>query len=73
MKKEHYYYDMPKETYDYIMRMGVLKESKKEKTILDMCLKGETIKEITLKTGYSARTINYRKRDIYIKLNKYFF
>ena len=40
MKKEHYYFDMPEETYKYIIKKGILKESKKEKTILDLCLKG---------------------------------
>lgn len=73
MKKEHYYFDMPRETYDFIMKKGILKESKKEKTILDLCLQGDSIKEIMIKTGYSPRTINYRKKDIYEKVNKYFF
>ena len=73
MEKPHYYYDMPKETYDNIEKKGILKESKKEKTILDLCLLGEPIKSIMIKTGYSARTINYRKKDIYGKINKYFF
>lgn len=73
MKKEHYYFDMPKETYDFIIKKGILRESKKEKTILDLCLQGEPIKTIMIKTGYSERTINYRKKDIYQKLNKYFF
>ena len=71
--KGHYYYDMPQETYEFIMRKGILKESKKEKTILDLCLQGESIKSIMVKTGYSPRTINYRKKDIYDKINKYFF
>ncbi len=70
--KEHYYFDMPKETYDYILRLGILKESRKEKTILDLCLKGESIKEIMYKTGYSSRTICYRKKEIYLKLSKFF-
>lgn len=73
MKKDHYYFDMPTETYNYILRLGILRESKKEKTILDLCLKGEPIKEIMAKTGYSMRTINYRKKDIYLKLDKYIF
>ena len=70
--KEHYYFDMPQETYNYIIRQGILKESKKEKTILDLCLKGESIKEIMYKTGYSSRTISYRKKEIYSKLSKFF-
>lgn len=73
MAKEHYYFDMPKEIYDFIIKKGILKESKKEKTILDLCLQGQSIKEIVVKTGYSARTINYRKKDIYKKVKKYFF
>jgi len=72
-KKPTYYFDMPQETYDFIIKNGILRESKKEKTILDLCLKGEPIKEITVKTGYSTRTINYRKQDIFNKISKYFF
>lgn len=73
MKKEHYYFDMAQETYDFIIKKGILRESKKEKTILDLCLKGCSIKEIMIKTGYSERTINYRKKYIYEKVKKYFF
>lgn len=73
MKKDHYYFDMPIETYNYILKLNLLRESKKEKTILDLCLKGDSIKEIMAKTGYSNRTINYRKRDIYSKISKYIF
>lgn len=73
LKKPHYYFDMPQETYDFIIRKGILKESKKEKTILDLCLQGNSLKQIMIKTGYSMRTINYRKKDIFEKINKYFF
>lgn len=73
MQKQHYYFDMPQETYDFIIRKGILRESKKEKTILDLCLQGYSLKQIMIKTGYSMRTINYRKKDIYDKINKYFF
>ena len=70
MLKSHYYFDMPQETYNYIIRKGILKESKKEKTILDLCLKGEPLKSIMSQTGYSERTISYRKKDIYNKIEK---
>lgn len=73
MKKPHYYFDMSKETYDFIIKKGILRESRKEKTILDLCLQGEPLKSIMIKTGYSIRTITYRKRDIYNKISKYFF
>ena len=73
MKKEHYYFDMPEETYKYILQKGILKESKKEKTILDLCIDGEPLKVIMDQTGYSLRTISYRKKDIYDKINKYIF
>lgn len=73
MEKQHYYFDMPQETYDFIIRKGILKESKKEKTILDSCLQGDSLKQTMIKTGYSMRTISYRKKDIYTKINKYFF
>lgn len=73
MNQEHYYFDMPQETYDFIIQKGILKESKKERTILDLCLQGKSIKEIMVKTGYSRRTINYRKKEIYQRIKKYFF
>ncbi len=73
MKKPHYYFDMSDEAYRFIMKKGLLKESKKEKTILDLCLQGEPNKSIMIKTGYSIRTITYRKKDIYDKISKYFF
>lgn len=72
MKKEHFYYDMSKETYNYITNGNLLRESKKEKTILDMCLEGKSIKEISNKTGYSTSTISNRKRDIYKKVCNFF-
>ncbi len=72
MEKAHYYFDMPDETYNFIIKKGLLRESKKEKTILDLCLQGEPIKSIMIKTGYSQRTINYRKKEIYEKISKYF-
>ena len=73
MKKPHYYFDMSQETYDFIIKKGLLRESKKEKTILDLCLQGNSLKEIVVKTGYSMRTINYRKQDIYQRISKYIF
>ena len=73
MKKPHYYFDMPKETYDFIIKKGILRESRKEKTILDLCLQGESLKGIMIKTGYSMRTITNRKQEIYQKVSKYFF
>lgn len=73
MRKPHYYFDMPKETYEFIIKKGILKESKKEKTILDLCLQGESIKGIMIKTGYSIRTVLNRKKQIYDKINKYFY
>ena len=73
MKKPHYYFDMPRETYEFIIKKGILKESKKKKTILDLCLLGEPNKSIMIKTGYSVRTITYRKKEIYDKVSKYFF
>lgn len=71
MKKPHFYYDMTKETYNYVTNGVLLRESKKEKTILDMCLAGKTIKEISNITGYSTSTISNRKREIYQKIEKF--
>ena len=70
--KEHFYYDMPQETYNYIMKGNLLRESKKEKTILDLCLIGKTIKEISNETGYSTATVSNRKREIYKKVCNFF-
>ena len=72
MKKPHFYYDMSQETYNYVTKSNILRESMKEKTILDMCLKGKTIKEISSETGYSTSTISNRKRDIYKKIYNFF-
>lgn len=69
--KPHFYYDMSDTTYNYITKGNLLRESKKEKTILDMCLQGKTIKEMSDNTGYSTATISNRKRDIYNKIYTY--
>lgn len=71
MKKQHYYFDMSEETYNYILKKGILKESKKERTILDLCRDGEPLKTIMNHTGYSMRTISYRKQDIFDKIKQY--
>ena len=63
---------MSEETYNYVMKGNILRESQKEKTILNMCLDGKTIKEISQKTGYSTSTISNRKRDIYKKISRFF-
>lgn len=72
MKKPHFYYDMSQETYNYVTKGTILRESQKEKTILDMCLDGKSIKEISNKTGYSTSTISNRKREIYKKIVNFF-
>jgi hypothetical protein len=36
-------------------------------------LKWEPLKSIIIKTGYSERTISYRKKEIFNKIEKYFF
>lgn len=72
MKKEHYCFDVTSEAYNFIMSSNILKESKKEKTIFDMCRSGKSIKEISLVTGYSDRTVNRRKNNIHTKLSVYF-
>ena len=72
MRKDHYYFDMLEESYKYITKSNILRESKKERTILDMCLMGKTIKEISNETGYSTSTISNRKREIYSKIHTFF-
>lgn len=60
--------DLIEKAYEYVMRSNILKESSKEKTILEMTVKGSSLKEIQKATNYSLRTINYRKKEIYNKI-----
>lgn len=69
--KDHYYFDMTDENYNYVIRNCNLIKRKKEKQILDLCIQGKTNKEISKETGYAITTIINRKRDIYNKIKKY--
>ena len=53
--------------YDYIMRDMILNENKQEKRILELLVKGKTCVQIADEIGYSERTIQRRRKDIYNK------
>lgn len=62
-----YYFNFKPQIYEYLMRDILLNENKKEKTILTLLIKGNTCDSIGEEVGYSTRTIQRRKRDIFEK------
>lgn len=67
MKTFQYTYNYKPAIYEYIMRDFVLNEEKKEKKILELLVKGKTCSQIAQEVGYSERTIQNRRKDIYEK------
>lgn len=67
MKTFQYTYNYKPAIYEYIMRDFVLNEEKKEKEILELLVKGKTCSQIAQEVGYSERTIQNRRKDIYEK------
>lgn len=67
MKTFQYTYNYKPAIYDYIMRDFNLNEEKKEKKILELLVKGKTCSQIAQEVGYSERTIQNRRKDIYEK------
>ena len=57
--------------YDYIMRDLILDENKKEKEILSLLVKGKTCSQIAQEVGYSERTIQNRRKELYEKTKDY--
>ena len=53
--------------YEYIMKDFILNENKREKDILALLVKGKTCSQIANEIGYSERTIQRRRKDIYEK------
>lgn len=67
MKNFQYTYNYKPAIYDYIMRDLILNEHKQEKQILELLVKGKTCSEIANQVGYSERTIQRRRKEIYAK------
>lgn len=67
METIKYEFKFRPQIYEYIMRDMILNEYKQEKTILNLLIQGYPCREIGNKLGYSTRTVQRRKRDIYEK------
>lgn len=67
MKKFEYKFKYRPAIYEYIMKDIILNESKKEKEILSLLVKGFNCLQIGDIVGYSERTIQRRRKDIYEK------
>lgn len=67
MKAFQYTYNYKPAIYDYIMRDLILNDNKQEKKILELLVKGKTCDQIAQEVGYSERTIQRRRKDIYEK------
>lgn len=73
MKTMQYTYNYKPAIYDYIMRDMILNEEKKEKKILELLVKGKTCYQIANEVGYSERTVQRRRKDIYDKTRDLMF
>lgn len=71
MKTMQYTYNYEPDLYKYIMSSNILNKKKEEHKIIKKLIQGYTCKEIGDKFGYSERTIQNRRRDIYNKTKKY--
>lgn len=71
MRTMTYTYNFSPELYEYIMKSNLLNHHKNEHKILKELVKGHTCKEIGDKLNYSERTIQNRRKDIYLKTKKY--
>lgn len=71
MKQFNYTYNYDPAMYEFILSKNILNKCKKEDKIIKKLVEGYTCKEIGDKLGYSERTIQNRRRDIYLKTKKY--
>lgn len=71
LKLMQYTYVYEPELYNYILASNILNKSKKEDKIIKKLVNGYTCKEIGESLGYSERTIQNRRKDIYEKTKKY--
>lgn len=67
LKRFEYKYEYKPAIYNYIMRDMILNENKQEKKILELLVKGKTCEQIANEIGYSERTIQRRRKDIFNK------
>ena len=71
MKTFQYRYEFDPEMYSYILSTNILNKKKDEHKIFKALVEGYTCKEIGIKSHYSERTIQTRRKDIYEKTKKY--
>ena len=71
MKLMQYTYNYEPEIYKYILSTNILNKKKHEDKIFKALVDGYTAKEISKKVHYSERTIQNRRKDIYLKTKKY--
>lgn len=64
-------YNIDKELKDKILNEDVLNE--KEKRFFKYFMQNKTLDEIAKETNYSQRTISYKKKEIYMKIEKNYF
>lgn len=68
-----YEFKFKPQIYEYIKKDRILDEYKNEPKILDMIIKGYPCNKIGDKLGYSTRTVQRRKREIYEKTKDLMF
>ena len=71
MKKFEYTYHFEPEFYNFVLNSNILNKKKSEHKIFKELVAGYTCKEIGKKLHYSERTIQNRRKDIYLKTKKY--
>lgn len=71
MKKFQYTYNFDPEFYNFILNSNILNKKKGEHKIFKELVSGYTCKETGKKLHYSERTIQNRRKDIYLKTKKY--
>ena len=71
MRTMTYTYNYQPDLYKYIMSSNILNKHKNEHKILKELVNGYTCKEIGKKLNYSERTIQNRRKDIYLKTKIY--
>lgn len=72
MRRKNYTFKYNVYVLDKIMKSPyILNNERKEKDILKLTLKGKTCSQIADIVGYSERTIQSRRKDIYNKTLQY--
>ena len=73
MRIPQYTYNYKPAIYKYIQDSNILDKNKKENEILGMLVDGRTCSEIGNKIGYSERTVQRRRKEIYNKTKDLMF